>query len=70
MMDETWRAIPDLHTGFTRLVAHGEWVATEWTLTGTHTGDFPDLPATGRSFSVQGVSIVHVEDGAIVSQRD
>lgn len=70
MMDETWQGIPDLNTEITRLIAHGEWVASEWTLVGTHTGDFPDLAATGRSFSIQGVSITHVQDGKIVSQRD
>lgn len=70
MMVETWRGIPDLNTELTRLIAHGEWVASEWTLTGTHTGDFPDLPATGRSFSTQGVSITHVQNGKIVCHRD
>ena len=70
MFRETWRGIPDLHTEITRVLPHGEWVASEWTLSGTHTGDFPELPATGRRFSVQGVSITHVEGGKIVSQRD
>lgn len=70
MMDETWRGIPDLNTELTRLIAHGEWVASEWTLTGTHTGDFPDLSATGRSFSIEGVSITHVGEGKILIQRD
>jgi steroid delta-isomerase-like uncharacterized protein len=70
MMHETWRGIPDLHTELTRLIGHGHWVASEWTLTGTHTGDFPDFPATDRSFSVEGVSITHVREGKILSQRD
>ena len=70
MFQETWRGIPDLHTELTRVVAEGESVATEWTLTGTHSGDFPGLPATGRSFSIRGVSFARVRDGKIVSQRD
>jgi steroid delta-isomerase-like uncharacterized protein len=70
LMYGTWRGIPDLHTELTRLIPHGDWVASEWTLTGTHTGDFPNLPATGRSISIKGVSITQVQDGKIVSQRD
>jgi len=70
LMYGTWRGIPDLNTEVTRLIPHGDWVASEWTLTGTHTGDFPSLPATGRSFSIKGVSITQVQDGKIVSQRD
>lgn len=70
MMGETWRGIPDLNTEIARLVGEGEWVASEWTLTGTHSGDFPDLPATGRCFLVRGVSITHVREGKIASQRD
>jgi steroid delta-isomerase-like uncharacterized protein len=70
LMDGTWRGIPNLKTELTRLIPHGDWVASEWTLTGTHTGDFPNLPATGRSLLIKGVSITQVQDGKIVCQRD
>lgn len=48
----------------------GESAASEWMLTGTHDGDFPDLPATGRSLEIRGVSALRVRDGEIASQRD
>ncbi len=32
---------------------------TRWTATGTQDGDLPDLPATGRSVTVTGISIDH-----------
>lgn len=35
--------------------------AGEWTMTGTHDGDFPGLPATHKRFSVRGVSIGELE---------
>ena len=70
MFRETWRGIPDLHSELHRVVADGAWVALEWTLTGTHHGDFPDLPATGRSVSLPGMSLLELRDGRIARQRD
>ncbi len=45
-------------------------LAWEWTMSGTHAGDFPNLPATGRTFTIEGVSILEVKDGLVQSQRD
>ena len=70
MFLETWTGIPDLRTELTRVIADGPFVASEWALTGTHAGDFPELPATGESFAVAGVSITEVRDGRIRRQRD
>ncbi|MFQ5890923.1 MAG: ester cyclase [Gemmatimonadota bacterium] len=67
---DTWQAIPDVQTEVTQAIVAGEWIAWEWTMTATHTGDFPDLPATGRRFTLRGVSISRVRDGKILSQRD
>lgn len=67
---QTWDGLPDLRSELHRTVAEGEWVALEWTLTGTHDGDSPDLPATGRSVSLRGVSVLRIRDGKITRQRD
>src|SRR5512142_1931313 len=32
------------------VLSDGTGFATEWVMTGVHTGDLPGLPATGRSF--------------------
>ena len=40
-------------------------LVSEWVISGIHTGDFPGLPATGKSFSVRGVSIIEFQDGKI-----
>lgn len=45
-------------------------IVVEWTMTGTHTGDWPGLPATGRSIEVRGVSVMELEDGKIARNRD
>ena len=36
----------------------GNTAAMEWVRYATHTGDYPDMPATGKSISQRGVSIV------------
>jgi steroid delta-isomerase-like uncharacterized protein len=70
LFTETWRAIPDVRTQVVRVIGQEDWAAWEWTMTATHTGDFPNLPATGRRFTLVGVSIMQVKDGKILSQRD
>jgi steroid delta-isomerase-like uncharacterized protein len=38
----------------------------EWIMTGVHTGDMPDLPATGRPFCIVGAGVGRIRDGRIV----
>lgn len=61
-------AIPDLKINVTNRVAHGAQVMVEWTATGTHTGDFPGLPASGRPFSIRGVTVVVRHEGKITRE--
>jgi len=61
-------AIPDLNIQVTNRVAHGSQVVAEWTATGTHTGDFPGLPASNRPFSIHGVTVVVRHEGKIVRE--
>jgi len=61
-------AIPDLQIHVNNRVAHGAQVAVEWTATGTHTGDFPGLAASGRPFAIRGVTVVVRRDGKIARE--
>jgi steroid delta-isomerase-like uncharacterized protein len=61
-------AFPDLRVKMTNRVVHGNQVTVEWVATGTHTGDFPGFPASGRSFSIPGVTVVIRERGKIVRE--
>ena len=70
LFSDTWQAIPDVRTEVKSVISQDESVAWEWTLTATHTGDFPDLPATGRPFPIDGVSVIRIVAGKILSQRD
>ncbi|MEJ2217587.1 MAG: ester cyclase [Gemmatimonadota bacterium] len=45
-------------------------VALEWVWSGTHTGNLPNLPATGRDFVVHGVTVLEIEDGLITRATD
>lgn len=61
-------AIPDLKINVVNRVVHGNQVSVEWVATGTHSGDFPGLAATGRSFSIPGVTVVVRHNGKITRE--
>ncbi len=69
-VDATFAAIPDTVIEATSLFASGRWVGCEWVMSGTHTGDLPDLPATGKRFSIRGASVAEVVGGKIVRNAD
>jgi predicted ester cyclase len=57
------------------LIEEGDTVVAEWTTRGTHIGplampDGTQIPATGKTVEIVGVSVVTVKDGKVVSQRD
>jgi len=57
--DGTFAAIPDFKVTLTTRFAAENWAGMEWTMSGTHKGDFPGLPATGKHFSsVRGSTVV------------
>ena len=49
-------------------IALGNQVIAEWVTTGVHTGDLPELPATGRSFTLRGLTVVVREHGKNVRE--
>ena len=61
-------AFPDLHIQIEDQMAEGDRVSTRITMTGTHQGDFLDLPPTGKRVRVQGVVLSRLEDGLIVEE--
>jgi len=67
----TFAAVPDFKVSLvTRFVA-GNRGAMEWTMSGTHKGDFPGLPATGKLFSsIRGATIVELKEGKILRCSD
>jgi steroid delta-isomerase-like uncharacterized protein len=61
-------AIPDLKITITNRVAQGNQVSAEWVATGTHNGDLPGMPATGRPFTLRGVTVTLRQQGKIVRE--
>jgi steroid delta-isomerase-like uncharacterized protein len=58
-------AFPDAVSTVEDQVAEGDTVATRWRARGTHDGPLGDLPATGREFAIDGVTIERLEGGRI-----
>jgi steroid delta-isomerase-like uncharacterized protein len=58
-------AFPDARSTVEHHVADRDTVATRWRARGTHLGPLGDLPATGREFAIDGITIERFEDGRI-----
>jgi steroid delta-isomerase-like uncharacterized protein len=56
---------PDLHVVIEDVVAEGDRVAARWTATGTHSGEFAGLPATGRAVRWGGIDIYRLVGGKV-----
>ena len=59
-------ANPDLHAEIHDMFAAGDYVFTELTWSGTHTGEFFGIPATGNPVMHSGIVVRRLEDGKIV----
>jgi steroid delta-isomerase-like uncharacterized protein len=69
------RAFPGRSLETTRLIEEGDTAVAEWTFRATHNGpitrlDGPEIPATGKTVEVPGVTVITVRDGKVRSQHD
>lgn len=71
-LNPLFAACPDLKLELKTLFVAGNWVAQEWVMSGTQTGDFGGLgiAATGKRFSVRGASITKLRDVKIARNTD
>ena len=58
-------AFPDLHFEIQEMIEEQGKVAVSWLMSGTHKGDLPQLPATGKSFSISGITLYYFEGGKL-----
>jgi steroid delta-isomerase-like uncharacterized protein len=56
-------AFSDLKARMGPSVESGDMVAAEVTISGRHTGEFMGVPATDKSFEINTVDIIRIEDG-------
>lgn len=61
-------AFPDLQATIEDQIAEGDKVVSRVTMRGTHRGEMFGIPATGKPFSVSGVSIWEVRGGQLISE--
>ena len=61
-------ALPDSVVHIDRMVAEGDMVVVEWTLSGTHRGRMLGIPATGKPISFWGTTVARMENGKIVDE--
>ena len=61
---------PDTNFELTSSFISGNWYCGEWVWSGTHKGNMPGLPATGKSFSIRGVSVGELKEGKIKRNAD
>ena len=55
-----FRSFPDLRVELTSYFATGNSLCVEWISSGTHTGDMPGFPATGKNFSYREVVVIEL----------
>lgn len=59
-------AFPDLRVEITSSTVDGPRVVQEWTMTGTHRGEYIGVPATGRWTQTYGASVITFDEGGTV----
>lgn len=62
------KAFPDIDHHILDVVAEGDKVALRFNITGTHKGQFQDIPATGKKISVSCVNFLTIIDGKIIEE--
>jgi len=58
-------AFPDLHHEIVDMVAERDKVAVRLNVTGTHKGEFQDIPPTGKKLSLYEMGFITIIDGKI-----
>ncbi len=61
-------AFPDLRTSVVHQLVEGDLVATHWRCTGTHEGEFYDLPVTHQRVVIEGMTFSLLRDGKIAEE--
>jgi len=67
---ESFSGFPDFRMGMKSFMSSDDHVCIEWMSSGTHTGNLPGMPATGKSFSIPGVSVIELAQGKARREAD
>ena len=69
VIKEARTMMPDFHVSIEDTLVGDDKSALFWRVTGTHSGTTEALPATGRSFTVDGVTFQKYLGGKLVEER-
>ena len=65
-----FNGFPDLQINLDEMTTVGNHVYLHWTLSGTHTGTFAELPPTGKKIKIRGISRTDFDDtGKIIREK-
>ena len=59
---------PDFNATLDELIIKGDNIVARWTVTGTNTGPYGELPPTGKNVKYSGVNISDVVDGKLIEE--
>jgi steroid delta-isomerase-like uncharacterized protein len=62
-------SFPDLRFTLDDLIAEKDKVVVSWVISGTHKGEFMNIPPTGKKVSVEGITIHYLRDGKILDSN-
>ncbi len=62
-------AFPDLHMAVEDVIAEGDRAVARVTTTGTQTGDWMGMPASGKRIEVRLIDIMRFDDSGLVSEH-
>jgi predicted ester cyclase len=66
VMGMFFQAFPDIHETAEDIIAEGDRVAVRGYFTGTHNGEFMNIPATGKQIKVAYIAMYRLENGKVV----
>ncbi len=67
---DAFRAVPDWKYGLKKIISAGDFVWVYGTYSGTQTGDWLGIPATGKAFAFDAVDIFRLETGRLAEHWD
>jgi steroid delta-isomerase-like uncharacterized protein len=62
--------MPDLHVVIEEIIAEGDNAVVRWRFEGTHCGEMPGVPATGRRCGFAGITWLKFRHGQVVEGWD
>ena len=63
-------AFPDVTFSIEEMIAVGDKVISRFIERATHEGEFQGIPATGNKIEVSGITIMRIENGKVVEERE